>query len=280
MKTVTSTSLKGGVGKSDIATIIADFLSYYGRVLLIDANRQGDTSKRFIYQENEKGETVNISSDENLFENIFRKKPVVPLNVKENLDLLVATNSLKEVEEHIEHKERKSPLIFKRWIKRAKLSDHYDYTVIDTHNSEGVLLDNFYLASDLLLAVAGSGRDEMDGAIGVYNRAEALKNDDNLVNDDDEPIMKAKVAFVGNLLKSGGGANGIIATNEYLEQTKDNDLFITNIWERNIFRDAKEENKTVLDIMNRPKYRSKSYEKYFSKLQESLEIIKDNIDKA
>lgn len=280
MKVVTITSLKGGVGKSAIATLLADYLAYYGRVLLIDANRQGDTTKRFIYQENEKGEVVNISSEENLFENIFRKKPVVPLTVKENLDLLVATKSLKEVEDHIEHKERKKTQIFKRWLKRSKLSDYYDYVVIDTHNSEGVLLDNFYLASDLLIAVAGAGRDEMDGAISVYNRAEALKNDDNLVNDDDEPIMKAKIVFVGNLLKSGGGVTGINATNDYLDKTKDNELFITNIWDRNIFRDAKDENKTVFDIMKRSKYRDKSYERYFAKLQESLETIKNNIDIA
>ena len=280
MKVVTITSLKGGVGKSAIATLLADYLAYYGRVLLIDANRQGDTTKRFVYQENEKGEVVNISSEENLFENIFRKKPVVPLTVKENLDLLVATKSLKEVEDHIEHKERKNPQIFKRWLKRSKLSDYYDYVVIDTHNSEGVLLDSFYLASDLLIAVAGAGRDEMDGAISVYNRAEALKNDDNLVNDDDEPIMKAKIVFVGNLLKSGGGITGINATNDYLDKTKDNELFITNIWDRNIFRDAKDENKTVFDIMKRSKYRDKSYERYFAKLQESLETIKNNIDIA
>ena len=259
---------------------MADYLAYYGRVLLIDANRQGDTTKRFVYQENEKGEVVNISSEENLFENIFRKKPVVPLTVKENLDLLVATKSLKEVEDHIEHNERKNPQIFKRWLKRSKLSDYYDYVVIDTHNSEGILLDSFYLASDLLIAVAGAGRDEMDGAISVYNRAEALKNDDNLVNDDDEPIMKAKIVFVGNLLKSGGGVTGINATNDYLDKTKDNELFITNIWDRNIFRDAKDENKTVFDIMKRSKYRDKSYERYFAKLQESLETIKNNIDIA
>jgi cobQ/cobB/minD/parA nucleotide binding domain protein len=280
MKVVTITSLKGGVGKSAIATLLADYLAYYGRVLLIDANRQGDTTKRFVYQENEKGEVVNISSEENLFENIFRKKPVVPLTVKENLDLLVATKSLKEVEDHIEHNERKNPQIFKRWLKRSKLSDYYDYVVIDTHNSEGILLDSFYLASDLLIAVAGAGRDEMDGAISVYNRAEALKNDDNLVNDDDEPIMKAKIVFVGNLLKSGGGVTGINATNDYLDKTKDNELFITNIWDRNIFRDAKDENKTVFDIMKRSKYRDKSYERYFAKLQESLETIKNNIDIA
>ena len=83
MKIITITSLKGGVGKSAIATLLADYLAYHGRVLLIDANRQGDTTKRFVYQENEEGEIVNISSEENLFENIFRKKPVVPLTVKD-----------------------------------------------------------------------------------------------------------------------------------------------------------------------------------------------------
>ena len=55
-------------------------------------------------------------------------------------------------------------------------------------------------------------------------------------------------------------------------------MFITNIWERNIFRDASAENKTVFDIMKRSKYRDESFDKYFAKLKESLEIIKNNID--
>ena len=81
MKVVTLTSLKGGVGKSALATLIADYLAYYGRVLLIDANRQGDTTKRFVYQKNEEGNIVNISSEENLFENTVCKKHYVTLNL-------------------------------------------------------------------------------------------------------------------------------------------------------------------------------------------------------
>ena len=54
MKVITLTSLKGGVGKSALATLIADYLAYYGRVLLIDANRQGDTTKRLFIKKTKK----------------------------------------------------------------------------------------------------------------------------------------------------------------------------------------------------------------------------------
>ena len=120
MKVVTITSLKGGVGKSAIASNLADFLSYYGRTLLIDANQQSDSSKRFIYKENKQGNKIDVSSNENRFENIFNGKSVTPLTVKDNLDILIATKDFQNVNKIISEQENPS-LIFLKWLRRQKL---------------------------------------------------------------------------------------------------------------------------------------------------------------
>ena len=173
-------------------------------------------------------------------------------------------------------KQKNNSTIFKRWLKKQKLSDYYGYIVIDTHNSDDDLLDNFFLAADIILAITTPGRDEMDGALGVYQKAEELRNDDNLLDDNDEPYMTASIAFVGNLLKGSKNTQ----TKEYLEKTKDNPLFIANFWERNIFRDAASENTTIFEIANRSKYSGESFKKFFKKTQEAFLAIKEAIDAA
>ena len=275
MKVVVVASKKGGPGKSAVATNLAEELSHFAPTMLIDGNMQGDASKCFKYQKNEEGETVDISSPDNCFENIFFKKSVTPLNVKPNLDLLIATENLRHVTEVIA-KQKNNSTIFKRWLKKQKLSDYYGYIVIDTHNSDDDLLDNFFLAADIILAITTPGRDEMDGALGVYQKAEELRNDDNLLDDNDEPYMTASIAFVGNLLKGSKNTQ----TKEYLEKTKDNPLFIANFWERNIFRDAASENTTIFEIANRSKYSGESFKKFFKKTQEAFLAIKEAIDAA
>ena len=275
MKVVVVASKKGGPGKSTVATNLAEELSHFAPTMLIDGNMQGDASKCFKYQKNDEGETVDISSPDNCFENIFFKKSVTPLNVKPNLDLLIATENLRHVTEVIA-KQKNNSTIFKRWLKKQKLSDYYGYIVIDTHNSDDDLLDNFFLAADIILAITTPGRDEMDGALGVYQKAEELRNDDNLLDDNDEPYMTASIAFVGNLLKGSKNTQ----TKEYLEKTKDNPLFIANFWERNIFRDAASENTTIFEIANRSKYSGESFKKFFKKTQEAFLAIKEAIDAA
>ena len=279
MKVVTITSLKGGVGKSAIASNLADFLSYYGRTLLIDANQQSDSSKRFIYKENKQGNKIDVSSDENRFENIFNGKSVTPLTVKDNLDILIATKDFQNVNKIISEQENPS-LIFRKWLRRQKLGQYYDYVIVDTHNTKDSILKNFFLASDLLLAPTGADSDEVSGAVDAYDFAEVLRNDPNLQNDMDEPYMTAGFAFVGTRLLNGKDGSGNNQTKEFLKETKDNPLFIANIYDRNIFRDAASENTTIFAISNRSKYSGKSYERYFKKTQEAFLAIKNAIDAA
>ena len=91
MKIATLTSLKGGVAKTAIGVTEATYLSFFGRVLFIDANPQKDASRKFIYKKDEDGNLVDISSPENCFENIFFGKPVVPLNVIMIISSLIPT---------------------------------------------------------------------------------------------------------------------------------------------------------------------------------------------
>lgn len=279
MKIATLTSLKGGVAKTAIGVSEATYLSFFGRVLFIDANPQKDASRKFIYKKDENGNMVDISSPENCFENIFFGKPVTPLNVKENLDILIATDDFQNVNKVIEDK-RNNSILFYKWLRKQKIKEYYDYIIIDTHNTNDAILENFYIASDLLIAPTGANEDEMAGATDAYKLCDKIKNDPDLLNDSDEPYCKAKFVFVGSRLKNGSNGGATNQTKQFLEATKDNPLFVANIYHRNIFEDATEQNTTIFDIANQSKYSDASYKEYFKRTQEALEAIKKAIDEA
>ena len=50
MKVISYVVDKGGGGKTYLSTITARYLSFFGRVLVIDGNSQMDTSRQFIYK--------------------------------------------------------------------------------------------------------------------------------------------------------------------------------------------------------------------------------------
>ena len=96
MKVISYVVDKGGGGKTYPVNHYCSLLCLFGRVWLLMETLRMDTSRQFIYKKNEEGELVDTSSPENCFD-IFYGKPVTPLNVRENLDILIAPHSLREL---------------------------------------------------------------------------------------------------------------------------------------------------------------------------------------
>jgi chromosome partitioning protein len=279
MKVISYVVDKGGGGKTYLSTITARYLSFFGRVLVIDGNSQMDTSRQFIYKKNEEGELVDTSSPENCFDNIFYGKPVTPLNVRENLDILIAPHSLRELNK-ILGDESENTMVLGDWLHNQNIQEYYDYVVIDTHNADDMILDNFILASDVVISPTGIDKSETFGALRTYEKIEGLKNNPELLDKDGNPYCKAKFAFVGNKLINGKNRSGTRQTKEFLERTKDNPLFIANFYYRNIVKDATSDGTTILDIASDRKYRGESFKHFFEQTQEGLEAIKNFVDVA
>ncbi|WP_418456654.1 ParA family protein [Borreliella lusitaniae] len=144
-KIITIASIKGGVGKSTSAIILATLLSKNNKVLLIDMDAQASTTSYF-YKEiaNQKVSIVSKNIYRVLKEKLDINDSIV--NIKENLDLIPSYLTLhKFSNEFIPLKELrlKDNLFF--------LKRDYDYIIIDTNPSLDFTLSNALLASSCVI---------------------------------------------------------------------------------------------------------------------------------
>ncbi|UPA14305.1 ParA family protein [Borrelia turicatae] len=144
-KVITIASIKGGVGKSTSAIILATLLARNYKVLLIDIDTQASTTSYF-YKEftNKKISIVSKNIYRVLKERLDINESVV--NLKDNLDLIPSYLSLhKFSSESIPLKELRlrDNLLF--------LKTEYDYIIIDTNPSLEFTLANALLSSDYVI---------------------------------------------------------------------------------------------------------------------------------
>lgn len=129
---------KGGVGKTTTAICLTDAFTQIGyKVLLIDFDPQGNSSKVFQVNENEL----------TIYDGILKKVPLSEIIVKGNAmgDIVPANNKLKlAIGELINAKSRETKL------KNAIMSIEKDYDVIimDSGPSAGIMMDNVLTASN------------------------------------------------------------------------------------------------------------------------------------
>ena len=127
MKTICIMNLKGGVGKTVTAGNLADLLAvdHGKRVLLIDADHQGNTS-RFFRGDQEASTLREILTGE--------AEPYWPESVQrtgyEGLDLIPADMSLAELDASPVQDPR-AVWRLREFLEEVDLDDAYDYVIID-----------------------------------------------------------------------------------------------------------------------------------------------------
>lgn len=183
MKTITIGTLKGGTGKTSTLFNIAGLLSENHRILLIDVDPQTNLSLNCgidITLKNLK--TIkNIFDDNDPAENVIFKNPIKELP---NIDIIPSSIGLTATELQIVSQAGRENILKNFILDNDKLLSGYDYILIDTNPSMGVINQNAFLVADSIILVSDISLNGIQGAelfITLWGNArKQLRKEDNI----------------------------------------------------------------------------------------------------
>lgn len=177
MKVISIINLKGGVGKTTTAITMAHILSgrkYEKKVLLIDNDKQGNTSQFF---EVLKPKELCGSNE------ILRRQQPTIFHITPTLDVINANMTLESAEYEVLAAQDDQADRFETFL--ATIEDQYDYCIIDNPPSVSMCVINALCASDEVIITVKLNDWSLDG---VDIITEQIGN----------------IATINNVLKVGG----------------------------------------------------------------------------
>lgn len=179
MKTITFALQKGGTGKTSISVSVACQLSITNKVLLIDADPQGNSSSWLLKEYSKEFADV-LNNNENI-------KDCITKTSNSNLDILATFGIGGELKNYRESSKAEKPYFIQDLLK--SISNDYDFCIIDTSPSNSKLERNVYIASDEIIPVLQLSQFSIDGLEIFINNLNEIKSDFHIEN----PILKTLV---------------------------------------------------------------------------------------
>lgn len=165
MKIVAFGTLKGGTGKTTVAFNIGGILAEEHKVLFIDIDPQSNLSDNVgvdtTIQDGATIRDVFSKPHETSASDVITKAPMWQL---ENLDIISSHIRLTATELQLvatAGRER----ILQKWIERNRDAlEEYDYILIDTNPSMGIVNQNAFMAADKIVLVSDVSKKAIQGA--------------------------------------------------------------------------------------------------------------------
>lgn len=180
MKIIAFGTLKGGTGKTTVAYNIGGILAEEHKVLFIDMDPQANLSDNAgIDTTDQTGASIrDVFANPNAVkpEAVITKAPMWQLP---DLDVISSHIRLTATELQLvatAGRER----ILQKWIERNKAAlSHYDYIILDTNPSMGIVNQNAFMAADKIILVSDVSQKAIQGAqLFAYLWGEVCENMD------------------------------------------------------------------------------------------------------
>jgi len=166
---------KGGVGKTDLTVNISCMLAAAEkRVLLVDMDPQANATDYLVDPETARGKTT----ADLLLDDSVTLDDVLVRDCRENLDVAPAHPDLSACQVRLAN-DVDMQFKLKKKLKGVREARAYDYVLIDTPPSLGLLTVNTLTAADYVLIPVQSQYLAMDGVVHILDTVRKLREDIN-----------------------------------------------------------------------------------------------------
>lgn len=191
---------KGGTGKTTITfNFVYKLAKMKKRVLLID----GDHSTNLTFTMQVIANTVyNEESILDIFtkkrKELFQQDLSMIYEINEYISFIPGNPNLTEKYLKMNENVQKGKLM-SRWIATNYeiLNENFDYIIIDTHNDESLITQDFYVASDMIIAVANPAGNSVRAYFQLKNLIKNME-EEYYNTETGESLVDAKVYLLGN----------------------------------------------------------------------------------
>ena len=171
MKIISIANQKGGVGKTTTAINLSTAMAAINkRVLLIDADPQGNASTGLGVLENERTPSLYNLLTKEQFDQSSIKKTLIP-----NLDIITSTKDLAASEIELAEKENRE-FCLKNILNQI---ENYDYFFIDCPPALGLLTINGLVAATSVIVPLQCEFFALEGLSALTNTIDSIKNNFN-----------------------------------------------------------------------------------------------------